>query len=193
MSSHDHYNFQCVVVASVDFIKKPLIDILFSFIKPKDLFNEIKSCQSLMGGKKLRSDQRNICFLGPTVIPDYKKFDVSLLYTLIRNLCPSLKPRKGWGILPDAADRGIGDDIERLRLFRNNFYAHANSAVINDKEFDNIWKDLNLVVKRFQSQFGQRVNYEQELIDIKNSKFTKEHLESCKVLLEASMKLDCKG
>lgn len=84
--------FQCVAEASLDLIKLPLIDILFSKIKPKDLLLQINSNCYLTNN--LRQDQQNLCKLQP---PDHRKFDVTLLYTLIRNLCPGLEPTKGWG------------------------------------------------------------------------------------------------
>lgn len=184
--SQDQQNFECVTIASVDFIKLPLKDILESRIQPVDLFKEINSCPALLSHKhKLGQDQLNLCFLQPPAEPDYRKFDVTLLYTLIRNLCPSLKPTKGWGTQPDDADIQIGDDIERLRLFRNNYYGHASSAAISDFDFAKIWKDLKSVINRVQSTTKCSVDYEDELIKIERAKFTRDQLENCKLLLEA--------
>lgn len=192
-TSNDQRNFECVTVASVDFIKLPLKDILESLIQPVDLFKGINSCPALLSGKyKLRQDQLKLCFIQPKAIPDYSKFDVTLLYTLIRNLCPSLKPTKGWGKDPDDADIQIGDDIERLRLFRNNYHAHADSAAISDANFKDIWKNLKSVVHRIQKYMyntGRNVNYEQELIKMESSKIAQDHLESCKLLLQALMNI----
>lgn len=192
-ASNDQWNFECITVASVDFIKLPLKDILESRIKPVDLFKGINSCPALLSGKyKLRQDQLKLCFLQPPAEPVYSKFDVTLLYTLIRNLCPLLKPTKGWGTQPDDADIQIGDDIERLRLFRNNYHAHADSAAITDADFKDIWKNLNSVVNRIQKYMyskGQNVDYEQELRKIESSKIAQDHLESCKLLLEALMNI----
>lgn len=191
--SNDQRNFECVTVASVDFIKLPLKDILESHIKPVDLFKEIKACSTLLSGRyKLRQDQLKLCFLQPPAIPDYSKFDVTLLYTLIRNLCHSLKPTKGWGTEPDDADIQIGDDIERLRLFRNNYHAHADSAAISDANFEDIWKNLKSAVNRLHNSKkyrGRNVDYEQELIKIESSKIAQDHVESCKLLLEALMNI----
>lgn len=182
-------NFNCVAVASVDLIKFPLADILVSQIKPIDLFNAINTCPTLLSGKyKLRSEQLKVCYLQPPALPSYIKFDVTLLYTLIRNLCSSLKPTKGWGIDPASADIRIGDDIERLRLFRNNYYAHANTTAICNTEFEDIWNDLKLVLKRIQQQLG--VNYEQQVIKIESRNITRDHLEMCKLFLEATVKLN---
>lgn len=175
-SSNDNRNFQCVAVASVDLIKLILRDILASHIKPADLFQEVKSCLTL----NLRQEQLKICLVQP---PDYNSFDVSLLYTLIRNLCPLPSPAQGWGKEPKASDILLSDDIERLRLFRNNYYAHAESSEISESVFKDIWRNLRLAINRIQSRCN--VNYEDELIRIEQSKYTLSHWKECMVLLNA--------
>lgn len=181
-------NFNCVKVASVDLIKRILVDILSAKIKPADLFREIDKCSTLFSGKyKLRKDQLNICYVHPPTVPDYGRFDVTLLYTLIRNLCSSLKPpTQGWGNNPKSADILISDDVERLRLFRNNYFAHANSSKISDTEFGGIWRNLKSVINRIQSSIACR-DYEQQLNLIEQTKYTREHLEECKLILEAQV------
>lgn len=180
-SSNDERNFQCITVASVDLIKLPLIDILASQIKPVDLFKKIQSCSTL----KLLPDQRMICFIQPPGLPDYNTFDVTLLYTLIRNLCCLPSPAQGWGKEPKATDTEISDDIERLRLFRNNYFGHAISTSISDGEFGYVWGNLKLVIKRFNSKIRCKTDYEEELIMIERSKFTDDHFKTCRILLDA--------
>lgn len=185
-SSNDTRNFQCVTVASVDVIKLPLKDILASHIQPKDLLQKIQSCSTL----KLRQDQLKLCFIPPPGVPDYNKFDVTLLYTLIRNLCSLPCPAQGWGNEPKASDTQLSDDIERLRLFRNNYYAHAESASISDAVFKDVWKNLKLVFRRIQPKTGCSVDYEEELIKIERTKFTDDYLTTFRVLLEAFAKVE---
>lgn len=189
--SNDQQNFECITIASVDFIKLPLIDILESHIKPVDLGRAIISFPALTTGKnKLRQDQLNLCFPQHHTEPKYSNFDVTLLYTLIRNLCPSLKPTRGWGTQPDNADIQIGDDIERLRLFRNNYYAHAESAAISDTEFQDVWSQLKSIINRMQSNLGcSSVDYEQELLKIERVKYNHAHLEECKRILDGYLYL----
>lgn len=190
-SSNENHNFNCVIIACVDFIKLPLKDILASRIKPVNLYKEIDSCPSLKlnGQCCLRSDQRKVCFIKPPDLPNYADFDASLLYKLIRNLCPSLKPTQGWGKEPNPADTDIGDDIERLRLFRNIYFAHASSAAISDTAFKDLWKNLKSVTGRFQLRMGHCGNYKEELIKIERTKFTHDHLQHYKLLLEAFVRL----
>lgn len=179
--SNDKRNFQCVTVASVDFIKLPLKDILKSHIKPEDLLKNINACSTL----KLRPEQQKSCLIQPPDVPNYNTFDVTLLYTLIRNLCSLPSPAQGWGKEPNRTDTQISDDIERLRLFRNNYYAHANSAAISDAVFEDLWSNLKLVVKRIQPKTGCNVDYEEELIKIERTKFTDYEMETCRILLDA--------
>lgn len=76
-SSNEKHNFNCVIIACVDFIKLPLKDILASRIKPVDLYKEIDSCPSLKlnGQCSLRSDQRKVCLVQPPDLPNYAEFD----------------------------------------------------------------------------------------------------------------------
>lgn len=175
-SSNEKRNFQCVTLASVELIKLPLIDILESHIKPEDLLKKINSCSTL----KLSQQQLKICDIPPS---DYNRFDVTLLYTLIRNLCSLPCPAQGWGKEPQATDLQISDDVERLRLFRNNYYAHATSAEISENEFKDIWSNLKLVISRIQSNYNK--DYKEDLEKIEQSKFSKCNLEYCAFILDA--------
>lgn len=176
MASHvlskEERNFYCFAIASVDLIKLPLIDILTDCIKPVDLYAKINCTPGL----QLRPHQKKLCCLEPPLLPDYSKFDVSLLYTLIRNLCPSLTPTRGWGHKLNPMDTNIGDDIERLRLYRNYFYAHSLSPVIPDNDFGEYWSDLKSVIKRISTftNESRKYNYEKELLKIEGFSFVNE-------------------
>lgn len=183
-------NFTCFAKTCVDFIKLPLIDLLTNLIKPVDLHNEILKSSTLKIGKnKLRPNQLQICDILPPDVPDYHTFDVTILYTLIRNLCPSLKPTKGWGIDPDARDTKIGDDIERLRLLRNNCFAHAYSTEIPDQEFEDLWKNVKSVIQRVQTftKSWSNIDYEQELTKIEGLRFGYEDQQRYKQFFEATL------
>lgn len=147
----------------------PLADILHWMIKPKDLYQRIQSCQILINGaKKLDTHQLGLC--KQTNLTDYSNFDVSLLYKLIRNLCPGLIPTQGWGITPKNNDIQMGDDIERIRVFRNEF-RHPNSSAMSDSEFRNRWRELELVIRRLEktmSKTGYNTNYERKLRSIED-------------------------
>lgn len=174
------HNFQCASEASLDLIKLPLKDILLSQIRPEDLFLKIQNSSLLHGRNPLRTDQRKLCYFPPPVLPDYNKFDATLLYTLIRNLCPGLMPTRGWGNEPGQYDIQVGDDIERLRLFRNNNFAHLSSAIIPDDTFEDVWKTLKSVLIRLKSLSGCSVDYVKKFGEIEYSQFRYELWEQYK-------------
>lgn len=180
-SSKDKRNFQIVTVASVDLITPVLRDILNSHIKPVHLYQKIKSNLTW----NLRKEQEALCLIPPPDVPDYNTFDATLLYTLIRNLCSLPRPAQGWGNSkgPKKTDIKISDDIERLRLFRNKYYAHRFSTKISDKEFKEIWKNLKSAISRIQSEYN--VDYEDEVIRIEQYKYDLSNWEECMRVLDA--------
>lgn len=185
--SKEEQKFTRVAIICVDFLQLPLIDILDHEIKPADLFNKISTCLKLANGKGLQRGQQRICFLKPPNIPDYTKFDVTLLYKLLRNLCSSLTPQQDWGKEPKTIDILIVHDIERLRLFRNEI-AHAVSSEFTDDKFEQFWKKVESVIQRIQnftSNLGCKTNYMQRLKEIKKIEFGYDDLEKYKLCLES--------
>lgn len=186
--SKDQQNFMWISIACLDILKLPLIDILSYEIQPADLYKRINSTKNVKHFLKKR--QLKICFI---LLPDYNKFDVPLLYTLIRNLCfKSLNPTRGWGKDPISSDKQIGDDIERLRLM-SDWFAHFNSAGIPDAEFQPLWNDLKSVIQRIQTFMNYKVrcdvNYEQKLADIERNDFGYGDLQNYKFLEAKLMQL----
>lgn len=168
--SNEQLNFARLAIACLDVIKLPLIDILHLNVKADELLDKIEANQTLMRGKhKLYTKEKKKCCIQPPDIPDYSQFDVTLLCKLISHLCPSIKPRQGWGVEPSDEDTGLGDDIVRIRMLRNEVFAHAASAEIDDKAFDDIWDDIKLVLTRIQTSTPecQSVDYVVKLQTVK--------------------------
>lgn len=93
-----------------------------------------------------------------------------MLYKLIRNLCHTFIPTQGWGITPKNNDIQIGDDIERIRVFRNEF-KHRSSSAMSDSEFRNLWTELEFVIQRLEktmSGIGYNTNYERKIRSIED-------------------------
>lgn len=186
----EEQRFIYVAFVCVDFLQLPLIEILASEIKPADLFQKISTCLKLENGKALTLTQQNICFLKPPKIPDYTKFDVTLLYKLLRNLCSSLTPQQDWGKKPKGIDMLIVHDIERLRLIRNDF-AHASSSEFTEDKFKQIWKNLKTVIQRIQnftSLIGCKTNYMDKLKKIKTREFGCDDLEKYKLIVKSVLR-----
>ena len=66
----------------------------------------------------------------------YRKCDISLMYKLFRNACPSLPvPTAGWDKPVPPLAIGITDDIERIRQTRNKAFGHISSTPVSESEF----------------------------------------------------------
>lgn len=182
----EEQNFIRFVKARDDAMSLPLRDILAWQINPKDLQHKIQSCSTLMNGdKKLDPYQVGMCLLRQTIRTDYSDFDVTLLYKLIRNLCPGLKPTQGWGSKPNVNDTKIGDDIERIRVLRNES-GHLKSPLISDSEFQRCWTELKIVIERLQKMMlknGFNTDYKEKLRDIENLDLGNEPREKYKTYL----------
>lgn len=189
MLTKEEQNFICFVKARDDVMPLPLRDILDWQIKPKDLHQKILSCSVLYNGEnRLDSYQNSLIKQN-----DYSKFDVTLLYKLIRNLCPGLKPTQGWGIKLNINDTTIGDDIERIRVLRNEL-GHLKSSNIPDSEFTNRWKELTIVIDRLQkamSKNGYKIDYKAKLKAIEKLDFRDEPREKYKTFLVLEYAYNC--
>lgn len=151
----------------------------------------IIKCHSLQTGEhRLNIDQwRSCCSSDLTAVvyhyPNYKDFDVTLLYKLIRHLCPSLEPTNKWGNKPTRKDLSVGDDIERIRELRNACFAHTESAEISNDDFEELWKAAKSILFRLQ-QFttskGRKTNYIQMLLDLQRKALTFNEYISCRQL-----------
>ena len=75
--------------------------------------------------------------------PDSKTFDVSLLTVLLRNICGFIAPATGWNTMPPDADRSPQANFTRIRLFRNEVYAHVSSTQVDDATFENLWQKIS--------------------------------------------------
>lgn len=189
MLTKEEQNYIRFVKARDDVMPLPLRDILDWQIKPKDLYQKIISCSALNNGEN-RLDSNQISL---TKQKDYRNFDVTLLYKLIRNLCPGLKPTQGWGIKLNFNDTTIGDDIERIRIFRNKL-GHCKSSNIPDSEFTNRWTELKIVIERLQkamSKNGYNTDYKEKVRAIDKLDFGDAPREKYKTFFVLEYAYDC--
>ena len=75
--------------------------------------------------------------------PDSKNFDVTLLIVLLRNICGLPPPATGWNTMPPRADNSIQANVTRIRLFRNEVYAHATLTQVDNATFENLWQRVS--------------------------------------------------
>lgn len=85
---------------------------------------------------------------------DLSGLDISLLYNLLRNKCSIPPHTNQWGNDPEADDRSVSANIERIRIMRNKYYAHAINCSISNDEFEKRWRELFEVVKELEGYLG---------------------------------------
>ncbi|XP_062612110.1 uncharacterized protein LOC134273910 [Saccostrea cucullata] len=146
-------------MATNDVLNKACRDILESEIPASDIENKV----NLLSNKerknmKLYTHQEDI--LKKANNSGYEEFDISLTYKCIRNICSTIPmPTKGkWGddSMPAAGKVTVGDDIERIRLIRNELTAHVSSASTPQKEFDDTWSMMSDICRRLETFTGKK-------------------------------------
>ena len=75
--------------------------------------------------------------------PDSKKFDITLLTILLRNICVLPPPATGWNVIPAAGDTSMSADIVRIKMYRNEVYGHIASAECDDATFKKLWQEIS--------------------------------------------------
>lgn len=74
-----------------------------------------------------------------------KDLDISLMYSLIRNLWKEKAPKNGWGSYPGENDIDRADDIERIRHY-SNCICHSDASGVDIKTFNFSYLDLFRVI-----------------------------------------------
>ncbi|XP_061194055.1 uncharacterized protein LOC133202278 [Saccostrea echinata] len=165
----DRTRFAKLGMATNDVLNQAYRDILEKEVQPSDIENKVKASPVY---KRLRPEQEHL--LQDAKHSGYKKLDISLTYTLIRNICKKIpKPTKGkWGEDPAAGEVTVGDDIERIRSIRNSLTAHVSSASTPQTEFDDTWSTMSDICQRLETFTGKK--YLDNLNDIQKLALRKE-------------------
>jgi len=81
------------------------------------------------------------------------EFDITLLMVLLRNVCGLSPPVStgNWDELPPESDNSTEANIVRIKFFRNDVYAHASKASINDATFNQLWKNISNAIIGLES------------------------------------------
>ena len=75
--------------------------------------------------------------------PDSKKFDITLLTILLRNICGLFPPAAGWDVIPATGDTSMSADIVRIKIYRNAVYGHIATAECDNATFKKLWQEIS--------------------------------------------------
>ena len=144
----DRTRFFRLNLVIIDELTPILRDLLHNEIQPTDIFNTVK--QKYL--KIFRPDE--IALISTAKTKSYNDFDITLLYKLLRNVCPNISsPTIKWVLskMPSQNEITVGDDIERIRLIRNNVQGHITEAAIPETEFQEYWSTISDICTRMQT------------------------------------------
>lgn len=125
--------------------------------------------------------------MSPTVSSE--DFDITLLVALLRNICGLSAPATGWNSLPSSTDTTQTADIIRIRIHRNEVFAHANKASVDDSTFNNYWVSIKEPLVRLGGPSYQAVidKLKTECMDPKREQHYQESLKQWKENEESVM------
>ncbi|KAK3107388.1 hypothetical protein FSP39_013515 [Pinctada imbricata] len=91
---------------------------------------------------------------------NYSDFDISLLYTLLRNICNIPPHIEGWGKDPDPNDVSLSANIERIHITRNKAYGHVLSSSLSNSDFNDVWSTIRAAVVGIDAALNNNQQYE---------------------------------
>ena len=152
-----------------------LRDTLYHHIKPAVVMPYVNAC-TYFKKNPLNTHQMGV-LANAKVRGDYSEFDITLLYSLLRNLIPSscaIRPTAGWGKPVSAGDIALGDDVERIREIRNERHGHIASTSMTDATYNQYMQELSDICQRMDTLHSGSLSspsprprtYSQTLLDI---------------------------
>ena len=138
--------------AVVDLGGSILRDILYHNIKPTVIISHVQASRYY---RNHPLNPRQMSVLGnASVKGDYSECDITLVYSLLRNLPPtstSIRPTGGWGRSVATSDIALGDDIERIREIRNEMYGHIATISLPDSTYNHNMNALHDICTRMDT------------------------------------------
>lgn len=143
-----------------------LQDILKKGIMPMAMSHNVKTFLSNLPTSKkppINKKQENLIYGG-----QYSRFDITLLYFLLRNICLISPHANLWGNDPSPLDRSLSANIERIRIIRNEYYGHVTHFSLSDSEFQQKWKKIHQIVKELEGHLGTDTVYQDAVTELKS-------------------------
>ncbi|XP_048739549.2 ankyrin repeat and KH domain-containing protein mask-like isoform X1 [Ostrea edulis] len=138
-----------------------LRDTLRHYVPPQTLSHTIK--QNRHKRPHLTAVQINLILpQNASYTGCYDDMDISLLYTLLRNIAGIPPHSKGWGNDPDPGDTSIAATIERIRLVRNQC-VHSSCPSLSQADFVSIWSTVRTAMGNLDTFLNNGNKYEEDV------------------------------
>ncbi|KAK3594735.1 hypothetical protein CHS0354_014160 [Potamilus streckersoni] len=152
---------RCMVFPSVSDIQ--IIDFISS--KSADL-------KKLEKSHALTAPQKSL-LNPPQGVFNIQAFDITLVSSLLRNICIALQPEFDSSDKLLESDLSLSADLMRLTRIRNNNFGHISHPALNTSEFELIWAELEAILCRLSMLLGDEFCHEvqQKITEIKTCSF----------------------
>ncbi|CAC5397215.1 unnamed protein product [Mytilus coruscus] len=141
--------------ASQQLMSNIMQELLASYEKPNTLYVRVSGCSRIKRFLKIE-DWKKINNAGNN---GYSHFDIPLIYTFLRNLCPKIMPSKGWDHPTDPlpTEVSLGDDVERCRRSRNHIL-HRGNTTVSEQELNEFFNEFKSIAQRLEVILGKQTN-----------------------------------
>ena len=158
IESKEHTNYARLCRIVIELCSGILRCVLSFFIVPSCLRQAVTKCVAL---NNLSTQQWKLIHVAK--IEGYSNFDITLLYSLLRNLNLSglSPPPKGWGRQPGITSTSLADDVERIRILHNEIYGHKSTAKLSDPDFKQAMTILSHLCGRMDKEYSKFRYHEQ--------------------------------
>ena len=144
--------------------------VLDKYIMPSNLQSTLILHKGLLTGPGCHLSKQQKAILFPKglnhVVVSSKDFDISLLYTLLRNIAGIPSHGKGWGNNPTTGDTSLSACIETIRITRNNLNGHNLTGKICDSDFNDVWSTLKLAVTEIENKELTGTSFVKDIDDL---------------------------
>ena len=138
--------------AVVDLGGDMLRNVLYHHVKPAIVVSYVLASKYYKSNP-LNSYQMSVLGIA-SAKGDYSECEITLLYSLLRNLSPTsiaTRPTAGWGRAVAVGDTALGDDVERIREIRNEVYGHTASTAMTDSTYNKYMCQLQNICTRMDT------------------------------------------
>lgn len=171
-STKETTNFARLSRLVLDFGTPALRDIFDRIHPPKKLSsvlasNSTKLCKATNPAQKEKLYPTNASGSTPLPTVSSMDFDISLLIVLLKKICKLNPPPStgNWNDPPLPSDTSQEADIVRINSFRNEVFAHAAKASVDDTTFTTIWTDIQDVIERLGGKKAEMDALKTECMD----------------------------
>ena len=111
-----------------------------------DLNANYGTLNNLLRRRVLHQPQWDLLFPPGGATPDSKKFDITLLFLLLTNICKLSRPPSGLHTKPSASDTSVEANLARIKFFRNELYGHVTTTGVDTPTFSALWQEISAVL-----------------------------------------------